>query len=86
MGWDEHEFRVEDLAIGDTQEFEVGRNYLKKLLTARRWQRGLNPVLKTMREMTYATGREFAMDLYTSLSKSSAQRYQIQGLHFLFLS
>jgi hypothetical protein len=78
MGWREHEFRIRDLSVGTKQEFNVGDNYIKKLFQSFSGT-GLNSTLRVMREFTRLTGREVAMDFYTSFNKSPAKRYQIPG-------
>jgi len=83
MGSWKHEVSVNDFSIGETKELSVGKNYLKRLFTAKRCHRGLNPLLKTLGEFTWMTGREVAVEYYTSFNKSSSPRYQVSGFELV---
>jgi hypothetical protein len=78
MGLEKDEFRIRDLLVGTKQNFKVRDNYIKNLFQSHSGT-GLNNTLRLMRDFTQLTGREVAMDFFTSFNKSPAKRYQISG-------
>jgi hypothetical protein len=76
MGFDTYDVHVNNVEIGRMQTFPVERQYLKNLFT-RRWGGNLNTSLRIVREFTELTGREVAIDFYTSFNASSSQKMRI---------